>query len=358
MHFNKDYILKKYGKWGERYFLARDYYIENKDLLIPKDYKTKDNISLGNWIQKQRNRIKEDNEYKLTNEQIALLNDIGMIWSINEWRWLKNYEIAKSFYLENNHLRIPYSYEIDGMFVGKWLHTQRKAYKNQSYCKITAEHIEMLNKIGMVWEVFGDSWEQNYNLACDFYNTHKHCNIPSSYITSNGEKLGLWIWTQRKEYKNGTLCDEKINLLNKISMNWNNSSNSWNDNYKVAKKFFLDNGHLLVKQSYKECGISLGNWINQQRQLRKKKSSYLSLEQIELLDDIHMVWDVSNKYWYQLFEQAETLYKDNSLDIDNTTNLDKELAQWIKIQKNLYLQDKLSEVKANKLKKIGFGGKS
>jgi hypothetical protein len=283
-------IIDLFGKWGVHYNEAKQFYIENNHLLIEKNYKTNDGYSLGNWIQKQRNKYFDISKNKLTPLQIQLLNDIEMVWSLNDYRWNLNYNEAKKYYIEHNHLRIPYIYEVNGLKLGKWIHTQRKAFKNQSDCKISNEHIQMLDDIGMIWEVFDNNWNNYYSDLVDYYYEYGHIDIPSSYITKEKKKLGLWLWTQKKDYKNGFLSKDKIALLEKLNIIWVSNSIAWNENYQVAKKYYLKYGDLNVKQNYVINGYSLGNWISYQRKLCKENSKNLTTKQIQMLNDIGMIW--------------------------------------------------------------------
>ncbi|MDE6285303.1 MAG: Helicase associated domain protein, partial [Bacilli bacterium] len=44
--------------------------------------------------------------------------------------------------------------------------------------------------------------------------------IPITYITENGENLGRWVNSQRHNYKNGRLTEERLNKLNNLDRTW------------------------------------------------------------------------------------------------------------------------------------------
>ena len=70
--------------WEELYYLAKRYYIKYGHLNVSYEYCVlyKDtNICLGAWIKKQR-ELKKRN--KLSEKQITLLEEIGMIWKKNK----------------------------------------------------------------------------------------------------------------------------------------------------------------------------------------------------------------------------------------------------------------------------------
>ena len=65
-----------------------------------------------------------------------------------------------------------------------------------------------------------NQWLSKYNLAKKYYEQNGDLNIKATYVSSNGEKIGSWIRTQRVNYKNNNLSGKRISLLNKIGMIW------------------------------------------------------------------------------------------------------------------------------------------
>lgn len=69
-------------------------------------------------------------------------------------KWYAGYKHAHEFYKLNGNLFVPCSYVCpDGYKLGQWIRSQRSARKGNSYAQIIPERVEMLDKIGMVWEV-------------------------------------------------------------------------------------------------------------------------------------------------------------------------------------------------------------
>ena len=75
-------------------------------------------------------------------------------------------------------------------------------------------------------------------------------------------------------------------------------SASWDLMFNYARQYYETHGDLLPVQTYKTPeGYSLGQWLNTQRMARKGVVySRLTLERIEKLDSIGMVWDRRNDY--------------------------------------------------------------
>ena len=154
--------------WMHKYSLAKAYFEYHGNLEISQSYKTlngyeysEKGIALGTWITNQRQAYKGMGNCKITEEQINLLEEIGMRFETNykEKEWNKKYELAKTYFEHNRNLEIPQSYKTlngyeyaeGGIALGVWVITQRQAYKGQGTNKITEIQIKLLEEIRMKW---------------------------------------------------------------------------------------------------------------------------------------------------------------------------------------------------------------
>lgn len=175
-----------------------------------------------------------------------------------------------------------------------------------------------------------NTWDLMYNLATAYYNKYNNLEIQYRFKTlgginynENGYSLGVWIAKQRQNYKNRKLSQEKIELLDKIDMRFENKNNiknkiGWKENYKLAKVYFEKRGNLEIPSRFKtldginydENGYNLGIWIKTQRQFYK--NGKLNKERIELLDKIGMVWSIKKETdkKYKLCEEYQIPYEE------------------------------------------------
>ena len=72
----------------------------------------------------------------------------------------------------------------------------------------------------MVWNIFDAKWEKAYALAAAYYEENGNLNIPRSYVTAAGERLGQWVASQQWAYPKGKLTEERIAKLDAIGMRW------------------------------------------------------------------------------------------------------------------------------------------
>lgn len=80
-----------------------------------------------------------------------------------------------------------------------------------------------------------------------------------------GYKLSVWIANQRRFYRRGILDKQRINLLNRIGLQWD----IW--------RTYID-----VKQEYEKCGFTLlSEEYNGPKEPLKCQSNYVSYADVE-----------------------------------------------------------------------------
>ena len=245
-------------------------------------------------------------------QQIARLDSIGMVWgNRKEIAWQHGFEVAKKYHDTYGNLMVPGKYtDPDDYPLGQWIIKTRQQKLNG---RLKEERVAQLDEIGMVWNIFDAKWEKAYALAAAYYEENGNLNIPRSYVTAAGERLGQWVASQQWAYPKGKLTDEQVERLNRIGMYWGNRNDrQWNEGYQEAKRYFDAHGDLNVPAEYvSPGGYNLGNWVKRQRYTRhnpEKSCAVLTEERIAKLDTIGMRWEKSNpKHPSRQAVQAETI---------------------------------------------------
>ncbi|MEG0090446.1 MAG: Helicase associated domain protein [Oscillospiraceae bacterium] len=228
--------------------------------------------------------------------------------------WEQHFLAAKEYREKFGNLKVPNRYKTsDGLSLGSWLVTQRRVRSGQILGNLTAEKIEKLDRIGMEWEnKFETAWEQNFASAKEHFESYGNLDVPARYVLKNGVKLGAWIATQRQAHLSSLLSDEKSARLEEIGMEWSAIDAQWEKNYAAAVEYYVENGNLDVKASYKtKDGFALGTWVRNLRKARAKLNGCAqpTSEQIARLDSIGMVWGSSNDAkWQQNYLEARRYY--------------------------------------------------
>ncbi|MBQ2988583.1 MAG: Helicase associated domain protein [Clostridia bacterium] len=352
----------------QRYFAeVKSYFAEHGDLNVPHAYQTKSGVDLAAWIRRIRTYRKSgiQNTY-LTGERIALLDEMGMIWSVPDYLWEANFAGALDFYRENGHLDIPAEYcTPDGLKIGTWIRRQRalRSGKIKAGTPPTDEQIARLDEIGMIWKNQHETaWDTGYQAALAYYNEHGNLNVPTSYVTPDGYKLGAWIADRREKGKEKH-SEKQQNQLDVLGMIWT-KPDPWEVRYDFAKQFYEKHGNLNLPGDYQVQGIWLAKWLNEQRQIYigNRGEKKLTEEQINRLEQIGMVWEnrhqvANDAAWQQKFRGAQAFYREyGHLDIpdDYDNGNGKSLSLWIRRQRKSKADQKLSEAQILLLESIGM----
>lgn len=165
-----------------------------------------------------------------------------------------------------------------------------------------------------------DKWEKAYALAAAYYEENGNLNIPRSYVTAAGERLGQWVASQQWAYPKGKLTDEQVERLNRIGMYWGDRNDrQWNEGYQEAKRYFDAHGDLNVPAEYvSPSGHNLGNWVKRQRYTRQnpeKSCAVLTEERIEKLDAIGMRWEKVDSRQHRLELAQGSKRKSENLNV-------------------------------------------
>ena len=286
--------------WDHYFVAASTYYAEHGNLKVSLRYKTPGGLSLGDWVQTQRQIRKGKRTFgTLTQQQIERLDSIGMVWETrSETAWAKGLEAAKRYRQQYGDLQVPSQYKDDtGFALGNWIRNTRARYRNGG---LTQDQIEKLEALDIVWNMVDSRWEQCYAEAAAYYEQHGNLAFPKHYVTESGLRLGPWLENQRASYLKGELPEDKIQRLEAIGMMWEGRNDrQWRQAYEAAKRYFQNHGDLEVPYEYvTPDGLRLGQWVVRQRMTYKGTLSgkgkvnrkALSPVRKKLLDAIGMNW--------------------------------------------------------------------
>lgn len=277
--------------WNDYYKILVKYYKINGNIDFPNSL-TFENLQLGRWIAKQREKYIQK---ELSQEKIQLLNNLKIKWynpkSAENIRQ-KYIKACIEYKREYKNLNVPYYYKDDaGLELGKWISKQRKAYQEET---INNRVYDILTNLEFDWKNpnTGDiKWRKMYELAMKYYNINNNIDLGYNEFFE-GENLGHWIVTQRKNYQNSKLSKKRIELLERINIKWNNpqnANNHWEKMYIILKKFYDRYKHLYIPLSYvTKDGVKLGRWLYLQRNRWIK--GMMSKEKEEKLNKLDVTW--------------------------------------------------------------------
>ena len=213
--------------WENGFIEAKNYSEEYGNLSVPKNYRSNTDFPLGVWIQRQRSLYKSN---KISEDRIKRLTDIGMNWNPDNWE--SRFNLVKQYYEEHGNINISQKEVIQGVWLGKWIVSQKKAMQEG---KLTNEQLDMLKTLPIEEVGRKDNlWWSMYEEAKKYYLKFGNLNIPMDYLTSNGKKLSDWIIRQRRNYKIGKMPFEHKEKLDDIGFVWDIKGNI-NNNYDHTK---------------------------------------------------------------------------------------------------------------------------
>ena len=349
------WTVREQDRWTTYYGAAKAYSQEFGHLCVPALYVSPDGVKLGEWLRSLKGQRKRNGKGRyLTKERIALLDELGMVWDVDEFQWERKFQVAREYYAEYGDLEVPKQYSSsDGTRLGCWIQCVRRDYKAG---RLDEDKIQRLEAIGMVWNVEQTRWEQQYQLAVLYYHEHGDLDIPYAYVTKEDVKLGKWLQRMRRDYKNGVLEKERIELLENIGVTWDMQENQWEKYYEAARRFYQENGDLKVALRYvSPDGTRLGSWI--QRVRKWYRANKLTAEQIKRLESIGMVWDGASDRRERNFQAALDYYQENgdlNVPYDYMTSDGLHLGWWVKYIRKAYWAGKLDREQIKYLENIGM----
>ena len=287
-------------------------------LELPRSYTIHSGVPVGKWLELQRQVQAGQRPGRLTAEQAAKLEKLGIRWNHRlEAAWEKGFASAQKYRTEHGDLLVPVRYRDKNDFaLGEWIVYNRQRYLGGN---LTQNRIERLEAIGMVWSTSNDLWEQNYTAATQYYLEHGDLEVPIKYETPSGFGLGVWLGAQRAAHKAGELPQEQVERLDALGMDWTNRNDrKWMSLYDVAAAYYHEHGNLNVPSEYvTPDGVLLGKWVARQRYAYlnpDRSSARVTPERKALLDKLGMVWE---KYdpWQERYDLA-LAYKTEHGDLE------------------------------------------
>lgn len=306
------------ARWEVLCQAAADAAVKEGTLELPRSYTIHSGVPVGKWLELQRQVQAGQRPGRLTAEQAAKLEKLGIRWNHRlEAAWEKGFASAQKYRTEHGDLLVPVRYRDKNDFaLGEWIVYNRQRYLGGN---LTQNRIERLEAIGMVWSTSNDLWEQNYAAATQYYLERGDLEVPIKYETPSGFGLGVWLGAQRAAHKAGELPQEQVERLDALGMDWTNRNDrKWMSLYDVAAAYYHEHGSLNVPSEYvTPDGVLLGKWVARQRYAYlnpDRSSARVTPERKALLDKLGMVWE---KYdpWQERYDLA-LAYKTEHGDLE------------------------------------------
>lgn len=290
--------------WNEYYTCAKAYFSIYGDCNVPVrsvwPKNDPEGLRLGSWLAKQRQLHKRR---CLSAERIKKLELIGMIWCVNASSAVT--EVRPSFNCfavddakSENKKADGQDGESSNQQIIVRLNTMARSLRTPIIMpKSDKRGMQVQMPVPRQMQEPKTSWNSCFKAAQAYHAMYGHCNATRDVTwpenDSEGLRLGVWLANQRVAHRKGRLLPEQLSRLKSIDMAWEPQVLAWDVGFGHAKDYFAVYGHCNVsfRAAWPENdrnGFRLGVWVSSQR--KKYRHGKLSVEQVELLESIGMVW--------------------------------------------------------------------
>ena len=343
--------------WDRNFAAAAEYAKKYGDLNPKAVYVTENGIKLGSWISNIRTYRKCGIQRNyLTEERIAALDKIGMVWDAPNYFFEKNYAALLEYFHTYGDLDVPAEYvSPDGIKLGSRIRNLRRV---KQLGNLNENQIARLDEIGMLWDdKFTRAWENGFEHAKAYFMQNGNLDVPTMFVCEDGFKLGAWIANHRE--KSGTcITEERRKRLDSIGMIWK-KADPWEVRFALAKKYFEEHGNLDIPAVYNADGMCISKWVNEQKQiyLGKREGKKLSEDQIKRLESIGMQWrDRKEIIWLSRYELLKKYVEENgTVDVpkDYIAGDGFMLGTWVRRQVLRCKKGTLTDEQVGLLRKVG-----
>jgi hypothetical protein len=260
--------------WDSMYAAARRQYQEHGTLDVPGYFVCPDGVRLGAWLAELRRIRAGLADGILTDDQIRALDEIGMVWSVSDFGFERNYHAAALYYREHGDLECDADYvDSAGVKLGAWLAYLRSQYKKRGRYTLTEEQFRMLDAIGMRWGSKHDKqWEVYFRCLVSYRERTGNTDVPATW-KENGVQLGRWLRRQKDLYAGGELRQDRVQRLQALGLAFDQSRHelAWERHFQAVKRYTETSGDTDVPKSLKDTdGVDLRRWVQlQNAQFRK-----------------------------------------------------------------------------------------
>ena len=343
---------------------------------IPDNAVNRNGKSLKRWVYEMKKACDGKSKYKLTEEQIGLLKDIGIdkLLSVTETVWYAHFNDLLRFYNENHHLNISRSVLCsDGTKLLLWTRQQRGKYQKHT---LSERYVNEFRRHDLM-EVLETPLDTAMRHVEEYYKEHGNIDFYTSYVYPDGYKLGVWLRTLRDKYLNNKnkkpYPQEVIDRLNEMGIVWSKMESRWNMSYQTCKDYLdTHNGYSLPADLTTDDGTLIKNWLTNNKKLyrqgklpddRAKLLEAIHILEITIYEPVYSPEDsdifktADGKLWLANYKKCKVFLDKNggdNLPIDMLTVNGRPMNKWLYVNRRRYKNGDLPKEKQELLDMINI----
>ena len=309
-------------------------------------------FKIGWWLVHQRTKFKLE---QMGEDHIQQLENLGMVWSLNDQRWDRFYDELLSFKNEFGHVDVPIGSKAkeykQWRQLANWLNEQRQFQKNGS---MPADRADKLTRLGVSLDSKRKGkWIRGISAYRKYVADTGNVN-PNRSVIVDGVRLGALLTDYRVRKAAGGLSTEQVAELEGIGINWAPPNGNIELGFELLTAFKKREGHVMVPDNWIEDGFALGEWLTNRRMFKKRGT--ILPEQERELERLGVVWSVNDFKWDRGVAAVRDFLKDHRLVevVRGVHHNGVNIGSWRNNTMHSFRRGKLSEKQIRDLVSLGL----
>ena len=340
------------ARWEDGFTHLLDYVAEHGTSRVPFSYRSPDGLRLGQWINVQRNAhaagtLTDDRRKKLEG-----LTDWS--WNARLQLWEDGYDALCRYVSVNGSAALPYDCVFEGVNLGLWVTTQRRANTEGKLSKTRQKRLEALPH--WVWDVKDEQWAAGLaHLLKWVESTGSSAGLPREYLDpEDGYQVGNWVINQRAARRRGKLAEERQRQLEEVpGWSWDPKSDSWEAKFATLTRYVNQHGDTQVPAGLVFEGVRLDSWCRNQRAAASR--GRLSKDRRRRLEELPgWVWDTFDAQWENAYVALCAFVKREGTALVPQSHREDgfALGGWVSQQRSKGAKGELSPDRARRLEEL------
>ncbi len=272
--------------------------------------------------------------------------------------WDRHFAKLMDFRRVHGHFSVPREIGKPGS-LWEWVNAQRRKHNSS---RLRPDRQQCLEAFGFPWSVSKLKWETRFAELAARKKNFGHCHIPAGW--PENPALARWMNILRHGRKNGTLSTEWIARLDQLGFDWEPPRTTgaydakWEARFAELAAYHQRFGHCRVLTDWPE-NPALARWVK--LQCISRRTGRLNPERLARLEALDFDWEAQcattgkNAKWEMRFAELAAYHqRSGNCLVPAHWPENPALAGWVRAQRSLGQQGKLTDERRARLDTLGF----